>query len=337
MGWGCAGSKQGAATRPAERLAVWPGPPAAARIALVDIQDGTTKPKSQSFWDRIGSGLVGARRQAMVRPVGVAVAEERWLYVTDQELQAIHVIDMPKRSWRLIARVGDSYLVSPVGLAACGENIAVSDSVLKKVFILTRKGKLVRTIEKPGGFGRPTGMAFDANAKALYVVDTTANEICAFDMQGTLLRRFGTSGLDPVQFNYPTHVWVDGAGKLYVTDSLNFRLQILTAEGQFVGQIGQIGDASGYMAVPKGIAVDGLGHIYVVDSYFSAVQIFDQAGRFLLSLGGPGSELGQFEVPTGLTMDQHNRLYVCDTFNARVQVFQYVGDTDHEETPTTAP
>ncbi len=279
--------------------------------------------------------MVGDEGVSYLRPHGIAVQEGLRLYVTDQERQAVIVFDLKSGKTTVIDRAGDMYFVSPVGVAVCEDMLAVSDSALNKVYLMTPKGKLISTIEKPGGFQRPTGLAYDPNEKAVYVVDTLANEVCVFDVfTGGLLRRFGTTGVAPGQFNYPTHIFVDGSGKVYITDSLNFRVQVVDQEGNYLYHIGELGDASGYLAIPKGVGVDSYGHIYVVDSYFSTVQVFDRNGALLLAIGKPGDKPGQFQVPAGLTVDSNNRIYVCDTYNARVEIFEYIGESGDDRGET---
>jgi sugar lactone lactonase YvrE len=274
--------------------------------------------------DRIGKALAGTRGQTMLRPQSLA-EHDKQLYVVDQELQGIHVLRHGRTSSGWIDRVGKTYFVSPVAVAWCDYLLAVSDSGLKQVFLLDRKGKLVRRIEKPGGFGRPTGLAYDARRKWLYVVDTLASQVYAFDLRtGRLTQTLGEPGKLPGQLHFPTYVALDAQGRILVADSMNFRVQAFEPDGQISFLFGQQGNASGYMAVPKGIGVDSEGHIYVADSYFSVVQIFDKNGRLLLSFGGVGQAPGEFQVPTGL-MVSGNRIYVCDSQNARVQVFEYIG------------
>lgn len=320
---------------PETRHPVWPGPPEPARVvhrANVRQAGDLAKPAPFSGLARLITGDTAGR---LLRPHGVAVESGRRLYVTDQERQGVYIFDMKAAGEKVITRVDEEFLVSPVGVAACGEWFAFSDSALKKVFVMTPEGKLVRTIVKPGGFGRPAGLAYEPRTGRLHVADTLANEICSFNLRtGELVARFGAPGEKPGQFNMPTHLFVDGSGRFYVADSMNFRVQIFDAAGRFVSQVGKLGDASGHMAVPKGLAVDSHGHIYIVDSYFSTVQIFDDRGTFLLAFGSPGVESGSFQVPAGLTVDADNRIYVCDTHNRRVQIFQYVGDASDAAKPS---
>lgn len=315
----------------------WPPPPAAPRILHLKTARGPTDLAKPNFFEALGNLFTGPPGQLLLRPSAIAVSADQRLYITDQERQAVVVMDMTSTRHALIDRAGNTYFVSPLGVAVCGQTLAVSDSALNAVFLLSLDGKFQKSLQKPEGFKRVSGLAYDAGNHWLYAVDTLANEVCAFDLSsGKLVRRFGAPGIEPGQFNFPTHIFLDAAGKIYVTDSLNFRVQAFSPEGKYLFHIGQLGDATGHMAVPKGVGVDSYGHIYVMDSYFGALSIFDQRGRFLLSIGEVGDGAGAFQVPAGLTVDSKNRIYVCDSYNKRIQIFQYVGGA-HDDEPTTAP
>lgn len=328
----CAAAGAGCVVEDTEVHPVWPAPPAVARIIhLKNIRTGSDLVQASGL-DAVIRALTGGQEFGLLRPHGVAVWEEKYLYISDQEQQAVVVFNLESGEPFLIEKVGETFLVSPVGVAACGELVAVSDSALNGVFLLTPKGELVKTIRKPGGFERPTGLAYDAARGLLYVVDTLANEICVFDLEANdLVGYVGSRGQARGEFNYPTHIFLDRNGRLYVTDSLNFRVQVFNPQGQYLFHIGELGDASGHLAVPKGVGVDAEGHIYVVDSYFSRVQIFDEEGTFLLAVGEPGAGPGGFLVPSGLTVDSQDRIYVCDSYNKRVQLLQFVRASDHED------
>jgi sugar lactone lactonase YvrE len=312
---------------------VWPPPPAAPRIKHLLSLQSPSELEHPGLFSRLLNLVGGHSRQALLRPVAIALSADRTAYVVDQERQLVNATNLDTGENSIIDRAGDRYFVSPVGVAVCDGLVAVSDSFLDQVYLFSPDGTLKMTLQKPGGFGRPTGLAFDAKRKLLFVVDTLANEVLAFDVGGKLAMRFGKPGTDAGEFNYPTQVFLDRQGRLYVTDSLNHRVQAFDPDGKFLFYVGTLGDSSGHLAVPKGVGVDGLGHIYVADSYFSVVEVFDQQGRFLLSFGGPGTENGQFQVPAGLTVDAQDRIYVCDSYNRRVQIFQYVGEKDDETAP----
>jgi DNA-binding beta-propeller fold protein YncE len=322
-----------AAPRDSQAHPVWPAPPAPARIKHLMSLQSPSDLERPGLLARLANLVGGSSRRTLLRPQGVAVSPDQMLYVTDQERQFVHVIDLRSGDGSVIEKAGEQYFVSPVGVAFCDGLLAVSDSKLNQVWLFAPDGALKLTLQKPGGFQRPTGLAYDRKRKLLYVVDTLADEVLAFDLGGRLVSRFGSPGTDAGEFNYPTQVFSGDDGIVYVTDSLNHRVQAFDADGRFLFYVGTLGDASGHLAVPKGVGVDSFGHIYVVDSYFSVVQVFDRQGQFLLEFGGPGSDNGAFQVPAGLAMDAQDRIYVCDSFNHRVQIFQYVGEQSDETVP----
>ena len=59
------------------------------------------------------------------------------------------------------------------------------------------------------------------------------------------ISEFGRRGAGPGEFNFPTHINVDAAGRVYVTDSLNCRIQVFDASGQFQRAFGSAGDGAG--------------------------------------------------------------------------------------------
>jgi DNA-binding beta-propeller fold protein YncE len=318
-------------TREDQVLRAWPEAPSAPRIVLRRILTGSQDFQRQDPLSVLGRFIAGDVKQTFLRPQAAAVDGDQTLYVADQELQGVHVFDLKAGGSRLFTKAGEEFFVSPAGLAWCGGLLAVSDSSLNRVFLMKPDGQLERTLVRPGGFRRPTGVAYDPARQFIYVVDTLANEVCVFRSTGEFLRAFGGSGTGQGFLNFPTYLAVDTEGIIYVTDSLNFRVQVFDTQGKFLRQISQLGDATGYMAIPKGIAVDGHGHIYVVDSSLSTVQIFDPQGRFLFSFGERGDKPGSFQVPTGLALGPGGRIYVCDSFSRRLQVFQYMEPPEGSE------
>lgn len=304
----------------------WPGPPERPRITyLWSITTGSSDPAERAYHVLAGSeGYTDPRSSSrLLRPYGLFVDDQDLIYVTDSGAARVTIINPKDGDIRYLVNAGSDEFISPIGIAVFQERIYVSDSLLKKVFIVDKGGKLVGTFE--GLFERPTGMALDAARKRIYVADTQADTIYSYNLEGKRLGSIGRSGTGEGEFHFPAHIWIDKNGDLYVTDTLNFRVQRFSADGVFRSMFGMLGDAHGDLDKPKGIATDSDGNVYVVDSIKDTIKIFNPKGELLLFFGRQGKNYGEFWLPSGIFMDRRDRLFVADTYNSRVQVFRYLG------------
>ncbi|HSO06806.1 MAG TPA: SMP-30/gluconolactonase/LRE family protein [Pelomicrobium sp.] len=317
-----------------ERM-LWPQPPEVPRYAFAGELTGE---KNFHRPDDAGKGA-GALFRALVgldaepenpvvlqRPVSGVVDGEGRVYVTDVSRQAVFVFD-PKAGelqvWDQAA--GLVRLVAPSGIAlgANGE-VLVADAELGYVVRIGRDGSALGAIGKEV-LTRPTGVARDPRRGLLYVADTYAHDVKAFDDEGRLVQIIGRRGTALGEFNFPTHLAFSN-DELYVTDTMNNRVQVITAGGEGATRsLGTRGLFIGNLVRPKGVAVDGDGNIYVVESYFDTLLVYNPRGELLMPLGGSGTGTGRFYLPAGVWIDQDNRVFVADMFNGRVAVFQFLG------------
>lgn len=304
---------------------VWPELPDAPRIAYVrQFSRPADFGIDKGFFQRLVELIVGGNEARLIRPMAV-VASKSVVYVADPGASGVHRFDPITARYDLIVAEGGQTLPSPVGLALGGEGeVYVTDSDLAKVLVIRPGAKAATPLALPD-MVQPTGVAFDRSNSILYVVDTGAHRVNAFERDGTLAFSFGERGEGNGQFNYPTLIWLDPAGRLYVTDSLNFRIQIFDRQGRYLDQFGQAGDGSGDNMRPKSVATDSYGHIYVIDALLNALQIFNAQGRYLLSVGGIGGDRGEFWLPAGIFIDGDDTIYIADSYNQRIQVLRYIG------------
>lgn len=259
----------------------------------------------------------------IVSPHGVVSNGDGKVFVADWGAACVHYFDFEKKKYDRFSKTKEGNLVSPIGIALDGEGLVyVSDSVRRRVYVFDRTKN--KQIIGDDGLKRPTGIAVNPRERALYVVDTAGHRVDIFDLSGRRTGSFGSQGPGDGQFNYPTHIAVDGAGDVYVMDALNFRVQIFDKTGKFITKFGGTGTGIHDFIKPKGIAVDTEGHIWISDSMRNSIQVFDRQGNLLLIFGRIGINRGEFNIPAGLFMDAKNRLYVADSYNYRVQTFQYL-------------
>lgn len=308
---------------------VWPPPPQQARVQyLGPIRTAADLGARQGFFQRLRHLVFGMGELALVKPTAVAHNGRGLLVVADPGVPTVHFFDLEARQHSWLSESAAEVLRSPVGVAVDESGWTyVTDSVQARIFVFDSTRRLVGEIGH-GVFERPTGIALGPAQKRLYVVDTLACRVHVFDRDGHQLARFGSRGVGPGEFNFPTYVTVGYDGTIGVSDSLNFRVQLFHPDGTPLGSFGRAGDGAGDFARPKGVATDTAGRLYVVDAAFENVQIFDAEGGLLLGFGSAGSGPGEFYLPAGLHLDSSNTIWVADSFNRRVQVFRLLPQSD---------
>jgi streptogramin lyase len=301
----------------------WPPPPAEPRVVYVreisEPQDiGVRPPALMRFANWITG--VSNSRQKLGRPFGLSLDESGNLLVADTGAAAVCYLDLARKKWQRWSTVGDARLQSPVAAVRRGPTFFVADSALGKVIAFDEKGKVQFAITNE--LERPAGLALLGDQ--LLIADSQRHQVVVCGLHGEFISKFGRRGSGAGEFNFPTHISVDGRRRIYVTDSLNCRIQVFDADGHFLRAFGSAGDGPGSFSRPKGVAVDGDGNIYVVDGVFNNVQIFDGQGRLLLDWGGPGAAAGEFCLPNAIVINSKNEIFVADAYNHRIQMFRYL-------------
>ena len=322
----CASVRPSFDWRPETPIA-WPDAGETPRVEVLFAYRGTDDAtRERGFLRRVGELIVGKPELKLVGPFGLGVNGAGELLIADTGIGAVHRLDLATAEHTLHRGPEDSPLQTPIGLAVVPDGrFFVTDSTSGLVREFGADGAPLRAFGSAEEIGRPTGIAFDALAERLLVLDTTGCRLLAYDLEGEFLGAFGRRGSGLGEYNYPTGIALDGEGNVYVVDSLNFRVQVLSNDLVPLRAFGVVGSGPGTFAKPKGVAVDSEGHVYVVDSMFDNVQIFDGEGQLLLTICRSGSGLGQLFLPTAIAIDGRDRVFVADTGNGRIQVFQYHG------------
>ncbi|HEX9023320.1 MAG TPA: 6-bladed beta-propeller [Geobacteraceae bacterium] len=272
-------------------------------------------------------GDAGQDKEVFKSPISIAATPQGSLCIVDQADSLLLQLKTDSGEWKVLEPLADRPLSSLIGLSADAKgSLYLTDSVLGRVFRMGYDHGRLEPFAADYPFARPTGVAYDQLNDRVYVVDTVASKVIAFDPDGKKVGEFGRRGTSEGEFNYPTFIGCDRSGNIYIADTLNFRVQSFTADGEFRFSIGSLGDGQGQFSVPKGVAVAPDGTIYVVDGRLDRVQAFAPDGKFLFEFGASGSAPGQFWSPNGIYVDGKDRLYVCDYLNNRVQVFQVLGE-----------
>ena len=296
----------------------WQAEFAPTRIEWVQsVANPTDAGISKGFWERLRDAVAGGGESGLRRPYGVLLDRQSRLLIVDSGFGALHLMDMKRNKYTMIGHgPGRSFLL-PIAVAEDEQgDLYITDSAAGLVYRYdARERSLVPFVR----LQRPTGIAFNRSNQLLYVTDTLAHQIVAFDRNGNERLRLGGRGERAGDFNFPTDLFIDGQGKLYVTDPLNFRIQIFSPAGTFLNSLG----GAGVFSKPKGVATDSEGNIYVCDAMLDVVRVFDAAGTFLLDFGERGIEPGEFWMPSGIHINADDMILVADTYNRRVQAFRH--------------
>jgi hypothetical protein len=276
------------------------------------------------FFENIYNFIAGNEPVVYNSPVTVFAAGIQNIWVVKGDGTILHYLE-GKTDKVPAFRKKNSSFPSLVGICSFGkEGILFTDSRLNEVYSLSIDGKQLKQFNDTVTLSRPTGIAFSETSGEIWVAETGSHRISVFDTNGKRIKTIGKRGDGPLEFNYPTYIWIDSAGRVYIVDSMNFRVQILSGEGDYIGSFGKPGDATGTFARPRGVATDSKGNIYVVDALFNAVQIFDFSGRLLYYFGTQGRDAYQFWMPSGIFIDKNDFIYIADSYNSRIQIYQLI-------------
>ncbi len=294
------------------------------RIAWVgEIRGPENLGIERGFFSRVWDFVSGREElDGLYRPYGVALDAAGRIAVADPGRRTVHLYDPAGGSALRLKGTAEAPLVYPVAVAFLGRTLLVADAEAGAVRGYDESGNPVPIPVVLPALTRPSGLAVDERRGRLFVSDTAAHVVHVLPFgEGGQPRVLGRRGEAPGQFNSPTHLALDGEGRLAVCDALNFRVQLFDADLKHQGGFGQNGDGLGDLSRPKGIVIDKEGVVFVLDGYFDVIQAFQPDGTLLGVMGGSGVAPGRLWLAGGMALDARGRLYVADTFNARIQVF----------------
>lgn len=165
-------------------------------------------------------------------PTTIAVDNDGFLYVVDHGNNRIQKFN-PNGEFVL---AWGSYGSGP-GQFSRPYGVAVD--VWGHVFVCELAGYRIQKFTTGGEFVSSFGdfSSFDlAVDQGGNVYVGNANSIVKFDNNGVLLTQWGSTGMDPGQFNRPYGIAVDGRNNVYVVDSENHRVQVFGDYGTSVHQ-----------------------------------------------------------------------------------------------------
>lgn len=309
-----------------------------------DYKDYKESKGSQRFRDQVANqerqplmpskviSVEGKNNVALVEPAAVCYWSGR-LIVADSGTRKMHVYSfdgrwihdvLPDPSLKESRTMGGT-LTKPSGVAVDARGrIYVCDSSDHYIRVFDGKGNFIREFKNiQGTDGGLQGIALDSTG-LIYVSDVSNGCLQVFQSDlGAWMRKVGSKGERPGQFQLPAGLAVDRLNQIYCADYGTSRISIFNKAGIYVRSFGGKGSQDGLFNVPRAVAIDKNDKIYVLDSLNHRVQVFGPTGDWLCTIGGRGGEPGKFIGPSDLSISTDNDLlYVADKGNKRVQVFE---------------
>ncbi|CAF3462320.1 unnamed protein product [Rotaria socialis] len=172
--------------------------------------------------------------------------------------------------------------------------------------------------DQDGKLCRPWGVCCDHQSNII-VADRSNNRIQIFNKHGQFLRKFGTQGNRPGQFDRPAGVAFDKQlHRVVVTDKDNHRIQVFTSTGEYIFKFGEKGTKPGQFNYPWDVAVSSTSQILVSDTRNHRIQLFSKDGLFLRKYGFDGPIWKQFDSPRGVVFTHAGHIIVSDFNNHRL-------------------
>ncbi len=172
--------------------------------------------------------------------------------------------------------------------------------------------------DQDGKLCRPWGVCCD-NQSNIIVADRSNNRVQIFTKHGQFLRKFGTQGNRPGQFDRPAGVAFDKQlNRIIVTDKDNHRIQVFTSIGEYIFKFGEKGTKPGQFNYPWDVAVSSTSQILISDTRNHRIQLFSKDGLFLRKYGFDGPIWKQFDSPRGVVFTHAGHIIVSDFNNHRL-------------------
>jgi DNA-binding beta-propeller fold protein YncE len=292
--------------------------------------------------DRVVGGP-GSEAGQFTRPRDIAVAPDGSLYIADTENHRIQHLAPDGSVLHVWGSFGSldsgngpaGTFNEPWGVAVgLDGSVYVADVWNHRIQKFSPEGEFQTMwgtygqADSPTSFFGPRDVAVDPQGNLL-VTDTGNDRVVVFDPQGIPISQFGSSGLEPGQFDEPVAVAVDPNGLVYVTDTWNQRIQVFEkdASGEYrplrqwdmAAWYGQSRDNKPYLAV------GGSDTLYVTDPEGARILEFTTEGEFIRYFGNFGSALDGFGLAAGVAADPQGGLWVTDAGNSRLMHFTLPG------------
>ena len=276
-------------------------------------------------------GTSGNFEEQLLRPRGIALAQDGTIYVADSGNHRIMHFAPDGTFINTWGNFASSEIEpapagtfnEPWGIAVGPDgSVYVTDTWNHRVQKFSPAGEFITewgffgTADAPTGFWGPRGIAVDQDGR-VFITDTGNKRIAVFDADGEFITSFGSPGFELGELDEPVGIAVGLEGEVYVADTWNQRIQMFIPDetntdytavsAWFVeGWYGQSLDNKPFLGVAPN------GEIYTTDPEGYRVLGFNSTGEFTKGWGGYTGELDSFNMPSAIAFDAAGGAWVAD-------------------------
>ena len=283
------------------------------------------KPKLESSKESMFShtwGCAGSSDGQFWSPHSVAVGCDGTIYITDSNNNRVQCFDSNGMFIHKWGQKGtkDGEFDYPTGLAIGVWN-GMNASIMSTMMMVPSLASF-----PPGVL--PICVSY-IGIECLYCTELHGDRIQVFGMDGSFIRKWGSSGSGNGEFDGPWSCAIGPHdGMVYVSDTWNHRIQVFDGEGEFIRKWGSLGAGANEFNYPRGLSVSCDGLIYIADMYNHRVVCYHSDGRVAREWAPLSDLLGR---PMNVMVDDDNALngigvvYVVDTGNNCIRQYRMDG------------
>jgi DNA-binding beta-propeller fold protein YncE len=214
------------------------------------------------------------------KPLGIATDSLGNFYVGSDEQNEVEVYD---RDGLKTASIGAGSIQMPNDLTLGPDgNLYVVDSRSDRVVVFEPTlGTFLRTIGE-GLFRFPVALAI--RGEELFVADQGNFSVKVFDLQGTLLRSFGSKSSGFFRYKWEGRfvrlqsLAFDGLGRVHALDSHMGVIQVLDpVDGTFITSYAQQGKGPAQLELPLDLDINAFGEVAVTNNGNRRIEMFKLA------------------------------------------------------------
>lgn len=219
----------------------------------------------------------------------------------------------------------DQFTRQPMSIAVAPDGtVYVVERRLDAVMVYNKDGSFRGPFDPPGfGHWAPTAVAIDKNG-LIYVAEAyedpghARHRVYILHADGSLVRWFGQKGDGAGDLMYPSHLAIDGKGRIWVADITG--VKVFNSKGVY--QFRLKGDGDSGVTLPGGLTYHD-NTIYVTDITNHRALVFDVSGaapKFIAQFGELGFDKGQLRYPAGIAVSG-DKIYIANRENNRIDTW----------------